>query len=200
MHEIVFLKGKPGAGKTTILKNLEIQDYVLVDSDNVDKQSKEFLNFKPKKTRNYTPELKLYSFNLHRVINHLQKNSNVIWAHTWFNQISIENTIRNIAYYLCKIENIWNIDIKLVIENLKLNISIIELVIPDNESHQRVYRRHSEIIWIKNEEPRLNKFLKNYSSYEEFNVVKRFKIDTYIKNIDESTRELKKILYEKLQI
>jgi shikimate kinase len=90
---IIFIRGIPGCGKTTLAKMLVDKRSFIVDPDNI--SSNHLLKYKSLLKDVRVKYLK-YRINLKKVINGVRKYDKIFWVQPWRKQSGIVTTIENI--------------------------------------------------------------------------------------------------------
>lgn len=137
---LVILRGVPCSGKSTLAKEIVSINptFNIIDPDNVNTQNKEYADFSPRKTRNPSSNVKMYSYLYDKVESALKNGNNVIWAQPWSRIAEVDLTIKNLGYYLTDLKsNVWKTNLDNIIEKLPIKIYVVEIQISNEVSLNR---------------------------------------------------------------
>ena len=139
----IFIRGKPGAGKTTLAKMISRElDIDFLDSGLINKTSHEYKTFCPVNTKNPSKQVKKYSFIFHKAESSIKNNRTVLWCQPWSRMSEIMVTLQNFAYYFSNTGiKTWHMSPIELINSIPFPIGVIELVIDSKESLDRIKKR-----------------------------------------------------------
>lgn len=106
MSKLIFIRGLPGAGKSTLakrIKNNSKEKYSIVEPENVNLVSTEK---DPIKNKNFK-----YRINLKSCIGYLEEGNNVIWAQPWRKMDGLNRTLDFIFELYSNPIELWMIEI-----------------------------------------------------------------------------------------
>ena len=122
----MVIRGLPGSGKSTVAKIIasKLGNVGIVDQDEVDVKSDEFLELRRSVTGEIPDRTVIYRFDLRNAKQYLTENKMVIWPQPWTKVWGIEKAVRSLKS-----------------EFPDLEVNVVQFDLPPEHANERVMQR-----------------------------------------------------------